>query len=55
MGAVTALLYSEKNQKNVSAVIADSPFSNIKMLVRDFGSEKRIFKYFLFFLSFFLD
>lgn len=34
MGACTALMYAHKYHNNVSAMILDSPFQNLRSLVR---------------------
>lgn len=48
MGAVTALLYiADFKSYKVSAVIADSAFSNIKQVVKDYA-DRSIVPLFLF-------
>ena len=46
MGAVTALLYSEKDPYIISLVL-DSPFSNLKELATEIGKENAIIPAFL--------
>jgi hypothetical protein len=37
MGAVTAILYSGKFQKNLNGLVLDSPFSDLKTLLSEIG------------------
>jgi len=38
MGAVTALLYALRGNNKISALICDSPFSNLRKLAKDVAS-----------------
>ena len=41
MGAVTALLYAEKD-RFITSLVLDSPFSNLKELATEIGKENAL-------------
>ncbi|EZG55758.1 alpha/beta hydrolase family protein [Gregarina niphandrodes] len=39
MGAVTALLYNQEDHEDVTAIVADSPFSNLRDLIQELAAH----------------
>lgn len=40
MGAVTSILYCEKNPSEINSMVLDSPFADLQEMVREIGSSQ---------------
>ena len=47
MGAVSSLIYSSKSPQNISCIILDSPFSDLRKILIDIINSYKIFPQFI--------